>query len=103
MARGALARFNTDIAIATTGVAGPSGGSEVKPVGTVYVAVALRSTPREACGEIFSRRFHFPGDRTTIRRRTAHLALACTRFALFGEGARALLWSEGEAVRVERV
>jgi nicotinamide-nucleotide amidase len=103
MARGALARFNTDIAIATTGVAGPSGGSEVKPVGTVYVAVALRRTAPAAHGEIFSRRFHFPGDRTTIRRRTAHLALACTRFALLGEGARALLWSEGEAVRVERV
>jgi nicotinamide-nucleotide amidase len=103
MARGALARFNTDIAIATTGVAGPSGGSEVKPVGTVYVAVALRGTAPAAHGEIFSRRFHFPGDRTTIRRRTAHLALACTRFALLGEGARALLWSEGEAVRVERV
>ena len=79
MARGALARFNTDIAIATTGVAGPSGGSEVKPVGTVYVAVALRGTAPAAHGEIFSRRFHFPGDRTTIRRRTAHLALACTR------------------------
>jgi nicotinamide-nucleotide amidase len=102
MARGALARFNTDIAIATTGIAGPGGGSDAKPVGTVYVAVALRGTPGDARGEIFSRRFHFPGDRTTIRRRTAHLALACTRFALLGEGARALLWSEGEAVRVER-
>jgi len=96
MARGALARFHTHLAIATTGVAGPSGGSDAKPVGTVYVAVAARD------GDVFSRRFHFPGDRTTVRRRTAHLALACTRFALLGEGARALLWSEGEAVRVER-
>lgn len=96
MARGALARFRTDFAIATTGIAGPSGGSDAKPVGTVYVAIAQRG------GDVFSRRFHFPGDRTTVRRRTAHLALACTRFALLGEGARALLWSEGEAVRVER-
>ncbi|MCE2884654.1 MAG: competence/damage-inducible protein A [Planctomycetaceae bacterium] len=96
MARGALARFETDLAIATTGVAGPGGGSEAKPVGTVYVAVARRD------GDVFSRRFHFPGDRTTVRRRTAHLALACTRFLLLGEGARSLLWSEGEAVRVER-
>ena len=96
MARGALARFETDLAIATTGVAGPGGGSAEKPVGTVYVAVARRG------GDVFSRRFHFPGDRTTVRRRTAHLALACTRFLLLGEGARSLLWSEGEAVRVER-
>jgi nicotinamide-nucleotide amidase len=96
MARGALARFETDLAIATTGVAGPGGGSEAKPVGTVYVAVARRD------GDVFSRRFHFPGDRTSVRRRTGHLALACTRFLLLGEGARSLLWSEGEAVRVER-
>ena len=96
MARGALTRFNTHLAIATTGIAGPSGGSDAKPVGTVYVAIARRD------GDIFSRRFHFPGDRTTVRRRTAHLALACTRFLLLGEGARSLLWSEGEAVRVER-
>jgi len=96
MARGGLSRTGADVAIATTGVAGPSGGSDAKPVGTVYVAVALRD------GEIYARRFHFPGDRITVRRRTAHLALACTRFALLGEPTRPLLWSESEAVHVER-
>jgi len=35
-----------------------------------------------------------------VRRRTAHLALACARFALLGEPTRPLLWSEAEAVRV---
>ena len=96
MARGALARTGASIALATTGIAGPTGGSDAKPVGTVFVAIALRD------GAAFSRRFHFPGDRTTVRRRTAHLALACARFALLGDPTRALLWSESEAVRVER-
>jgi len=96
MVRGALGRTGAGLAISTTGVAGPSGGSEAKPVGTVYIAVAERN------GSVSSRRFHFPGDRATIRSRTAHLALACARFALLGEPARALLWAEGEACRVER-
>jgi nicotinamide-nucleotide amidase len=96
MARGALARTGASIALSTTGVAGPSGGSDAKPVGTVYIALAERG------GSIYSRRFHFPGDRATVRSRTAHLALASARFALLGEATRALLWAEGEACRVER-
>lgn len=95
MCRGALARTDARFAVSTTGVAGPGGGSESKPVGTVYVAVAERG------GCVHSRRFHFPGDRATVRGRTAHLALAALRFALLGEPDRPLLWSEGEAVRVE--
>lgn len=96
MARGAIARTGAAMALSTTGVAGPSGGSDAKPVGTVYIAVAERQ------GSVYSRRFHFPGDRATIRSRTAHLALACARFALLGDATRALLWAEGEACRVER-
>jgi nicotinamide-nucleotide amidase len=96
MARGALRRTGATFAVSTTGIAGPGGGSREKPVGTVFIAVAERG------GLVHSRRFHFPGDRTTVRGRTAHLALAALRFALLGEPARPLLWSEGEAVRVER-
>lgn len=96
MARGALARTGASFGVSTTGIAGPGGGSGAKPVGTVFVAVAERG------GMVHSRRFHFPGDRATVRSRTAHLALACVRFALLGQPARPLLWSEGEAVRAER-
>jgi nicotinamide-nucleotide amidase len=96
MARGCLTATGADIAISTTGIAGPGGASETKPVGTVFVAIAMRD------GATYARRFQFPGDRATIRSRTAHLALACARFTLLGEPERRLLWSESEVVRVER-
>ncbi len=62
MARGARRRLGVDVAISVTGVAGPGGGTEDKPVGLVYFYV---ETPDSGRGSQFS----FPGDRDSIRRR----------------------------------
>ena len=75
MARGA--RPAGGVSISVSGVAGPGGGSDDKPVGTVYLALA-------ADGLTFSRRFSFPGDRETVRLRSAYMALTLLRFHLLG-------------------
>lgn len=77
MAEGALARSRADVAIAVTGVAGPSGGSVEKPVGLVHLAVAAkgRATLHREC------RFGDIG-RSTIRFETVRAALALVRTSL---------------------
>jgi nicotinamide-nucleotide amidase len=72
MARGARERLGTDVAVSVTGIAGPGGGTEEKPVGLVYLHA---SGPR---GEK-ARRFDFPGDRATIRGRSTVAALHLVR------------------------
>jgi nicotinamide-nucleotide amidase len=69
MAEGARARANSDWALACTGIAGPTGGSEEKPVGTVWIAVCTEH-------EVWARHLKFSGLRETIKLRTAHAALS---------------------------
>ncbi len=69
MAAGALGRLGADIAVATTGVAGPDGGSPQKPVGLVWFALA------EAGGRAKAWKFDFRGDREAIQRRATTMAL----------------------------
>ena len=72
MASGARAAAGVDAALAITGIAGPGGGSEAKPVGTVWIALDLR-------GEIASRRYAMVGDRAEVRHRAAQAALEMLR------------------------
>ena len=73
MAEGARTRAGADYAIATTGIAGPSGGTPEKPVGTVFIAVA--STGRDT---IVQRHF-FPNERETFKQQTAQAAFDLLR------------------------
>lgn len=69
MARGARERLGVDLAVSTTGIAGPDGGTPEKPVGLVWFALA---TPD---GTIETRRVTFPGTRSDIRERASVVAL----------------------------
>lgn len=69
MAQGALAHSRADWAVAITGIAGPSGGSEDKPVGTVCFAWAGRDAGCEASTR------HFAGDRAAVREQSVEYAL----------------------------
>lgn len=73
MAAGALAAAPPDrrcLAVAVSGVAGPGGGTDLKPVGTVCIAWAGEGAPASA------RRFRYPGDRAEVRARAVRDALA---------------------------
>ena len=70
MAEGALAHSRAQLSVAVTGVAGPSGGSADKPVGTVWVAWKRRG------GYARAQAFQFDGDREAVRRQTVDRALA---------------------------
>jgi nicotinamide-nucleotide amidase len=72
MARGARERLGTDLALSVTGIAGPDGGSDEKPVGLVYLHAVGPGGARSAD-------FVFPGDRESIRRRAAVTALHLMR------------------------
>jgi len=88
MATAAKRLSKTDYALAISGIAGPSGGTEAKPVGTVCIALA--SPPHSALSTqdpalITTRTFNFSGDRETIRDRAAKMALSMLRFHLLNK------------------
>ncbi|MBP6942128.1 MAG: CinA family protein, partial [Syntrophorhabdaceae bacterium] len=68
MAEGVRRVAGVDMGLAITGIAGPGGGTDEKPVGTVYIALAVP-------GGTFVRRFSFKGDREEIKLQTSDEAL----------------------------
>lgn len=69
MVTGALKNSHADVAVAVTGIAGPNGGTDEKPVGLVYIAVALQNL------EPIVTKNNFDGDRESIRQQTLEKAL----------------------------
>jgi nicotinamide-nucleotide amidase len=76
MAEGAQRQANATFALATTGVAGPGGGTDEKPVGTVFVALAGDGSPTQVRG------FRFPDDRPTFKELATQAALEMLRRSL---------------------
>src|SRR5215475_3348957 len=72
LAEGIRRRVGSTIGVGITGIAGPGGGSEEKPVGTVHIAVA-------SSGETKARALRFPGDREMIRVQASQMALDLVR------------------------
>jgi nicotinamide-nucleotide amidase len=79
MAQGALERFGADTAVAVTGIAGPGGGTEEKPVGTVSFCVSTTE------GGLLARDVLLPGGRADIRERSTTVAMHLLRRLLRGE------------------
>jgi nicotinamide-nucleotide amidase len=77
MARGICAAARTPCGLAITGIAGPDGGTPQKPVGTVFIAVAVQ-------GDVRARRFRFSGDRAAVKWQAAQMALDMLRRRLGG-------------------
>lgn len=73
MAEGGLARSDADICVSITGVAGPGGGTEKKPVGLVHFAVARKGR------ETHPEHHIFPGDRSAVRQASVETALRLIR------------------------
>ena len=69
MAIGAKQQLGTDAAISVTGIAGPDGGTDEKPVGLVFFGIAFGDTVK-------SYKFNFNGDRNAVRERSAKTALS---------------------------
>lgn len=76
MVQGAVARSRAQVAVAVTGVAGPTGGSPGKPVGTVWLGWCTPGDPvHQGQAHVTTACCHFPGDRAAVRQATVQHAL----------------------------
>lgn len=98
MAHGALTHAeHAQRSIAITGIAGPGGGSEAKPVGTVWIALGKRGENSSNEIETDARHLQLPGSRQAVRDRAAKCALQLLRFHLLGEPMELLRWARPPA------
>lgn len=81
MAKGMRKRAGVSVAVSVTGIAGPGGATETKPVGLVYIGLDAGS------GDVMTKKFRFHGDRSVIRQRAAQAALDMLRRWLIAGGA----------------
>jgi nicotinamide-nucleotide amidase len=81
LADGARARLGADVGVGITGVAGPGGGTEQKPVGLVWLSVTLAAGDRSEAGEL-TRSVNLPGGRADVRDRATTVAMHLVRRAL---------------------
>lgn len=72
MAKGAALISKADVTVSVTGIAGPDGGTEEKPVGLVYIGCSV-------CGKVTVKEYHFSGSRAKIRESTVSAALTLMR------------------------
>lgn len=72
MAKGAMEEAKADVAIATTGIAGPGGGSKEKPVGLVYIGCAVKN-------KVYVEKYNFSGNRNKVRQSAVVAALSMVR------------------------
>ena len=75
MAKGAALLYNSEVALSITGIAGPTGGTEEKPVGLVYVGCYVHD-------KVFAKEFHFTGNRRKIRESSVANALTLLRYSI---------------------
>jgi len=80
LADGAIERLDADVGVGVTGIAGPGGGSEDKPVGLVWLSAARRD------GHRIDRKVNLPGGRADVRDRATTVALHLVRRVLLGLG-----------------
>lgn len=78
MAEGVKKTVHADIGVSVTGIAGPTGGTEGKPVGTVFIGLATKKAT-------YVRKFFFDGNRLEIRRKTSDAAFMIVEEYLEGE------------------
>jgi PncC family amidohydrolase len=79
MAAGAARAAGADLALSTTGIAGPDGGTDKKPVGLVYIGCFL-------CGKTYVEKHIFSGDRQAVRTQAVQAALRLALYAINDRG-----------------